>query len=55
VHIIRSPFQDEFGAIVSRIESRTRSVDSLASALSQVRAAEFFNGKAYESETNFMI
>ena len=55
VHIIRLPFHNEFGGIVPRIESRTKVVDDLASALSQVRAAEFFNGKLPRKSSNLYI
>jgi hypothetical protein len=55
VHIIKLPFHDEFGDIVSRIESRTKVVDDLASALSQARAAEFFKGKPPRNSSNAYI
>jgi hypothetical protein len=55
VHIIRLPFHNEFGGIVPRIESRTKVVDDLASALSQVRAAEFFKGKLPRKSSNLYI
>ena len=55
VHIIRLPFHNEFGSIISRIESRAEVVNDLASALSQVHAAEFFKGKLPRKSRNLYI
>jgi len=49
------PFHNEFGSIISRIESRAEVVNDLASALSQVHAAEFFKGKLPRKSRNLYI
>ena len=43
--LIGKNFKSEFGDTVMRIERKTKSVDDMAVALSQVRAAQFFAGK----------
>lgn len=45
MHLVKLRSHDEFGDIVTRIRARTKAVDELASALSQIQAAEFFKGK----------